>query len=182
MKRNVIWMGLFLLLTTACGTTQNKTNAESPQENTPITKEQVLAAWERMTNMVINSTEKMPAEFFSYSPIEPLASYGALVNHTAGANYLFAATVKLERPEQNEIDTDDKEAVVGNLSASFKFIKNGIQQLTNQDLNEEIEWFGSNMSRLNAILTMTDHLQREYGKNITYLRLKGIEPERSAGW
>ncbi len=152
------------------------------ENGTPISANQALSAWDRMTDMVVGSTEKMPAEFFSYSPVEPLATYGGLVSHTAGANYLFAPTVKLEAPEQADIDTNDKVAVMKNLKASFAFIRKGIEGLSDEELNEEIEWFGAKMSRLNAILTMTDHLQREYGKNITYLRLKGVAPSRSAGW
>ncbi len=149
---------------------------------TPVSAKDVLAAWDRMTQMVVESTKKMPAEHFSFSPIDPLAPYGGLVSHTAGANYLFAPTVKLEQPDMPEVDTNNKVEVVKNLEASFKFIRDGIAALSDQDLAEEIEWFGAKMSRLNAILTMTDHLQREHGKNITYLRLKGVAPERSAGW
>lgn len=182
MKNNMIGLSLMLLLAVACGPAQNQASAETKSIDTPISQAQVLAAWNRMADMVIGTTKKMPAENFTYAPTEQLAPYGSLVNHTAGANYLFSATVKQEKPESGEIDTSNKEAVIQNLEASFQFIREGIQKLTNQDLNEEIEWFGSKMSRLNAILTMTDHLQREHGKNITYLRLKGIAPERSAGW
>ncbi len=143
----------------------------------------VLEAWDRMTNMVISTTKKMPAEHFGFSPIEPLATYGDLVGHTAGANYLFGPTVNLNAPEdQMEVDSKNKDQVIQNLEESFRFIRGGIENLTNDQLFEEIEWFGSKMSRLQAILTMTDHLQREYGKNITYVRLKGIAPQRSAGW
>ncbi|MEO9964220.1 MAG: DinB family protein [Reichenbachiella sp.] len=182
MKKNMIWSVLLLLFTLACGTTQNIAESEIKNGESPISNEQVLSAWDRMTGMVVESTKKMPADHFEFSPIDGLATYGDLVNHTAGANYLFAATVKLERPERTEIDTGSKKAVIESLEASFKFIRDGIVGLSDEDLVEEIEWFGSKMSRLNAILTMTDHLQREHGKNITYLRLKGVAPERSAGW
>ena len=133
--------------------------------------------------MVIGTTKIMPAEHFDFSPIEPLAPYGALVSHTSGANFLFAATVKLDRPSDLEdINTGDKDQVIKRLEESFDFIRGGLEALTAEDLVEEIEWFGSKMSRLQAILTMTDHLQREYGKNITYVRLKGLAPAQSAGW
>lgn len=149
--------------------------------NAQITPKQALESWDRMTAMVVGTVNEMPANDFSFSPIEPLAEFSKLVNHTTGANYLFAATVKLERPK---VDTDatSKTEVIKNLEASFKFIRGGLEKLTQSDLNETIKWFGRDMSRLNAILTMTDHLQREYGKIITYVRLKGKAPVRSAGW
>lgn len=182
MKKTLFVYVVLLMTTLACEPQKSQATTGDQDNAGPISSEQVLAAWDRMTAMVVGSTQKMPAEHFSFSPVDPLAAYGDLVSHTAGANYLFAATVKLERPERNDIDTSNKEAVIKNLEESFEFIRQGIQNLTNSELNEEIEWFGSKMSRLNAILTMTDHLQREYGKNITYLRLKGVEPARSAGW
>ena len=148
-----------------------------------ITIKDVSEAWSRMGAMVVETAKLMPEEHYSFSPIDPLASFGDLVNHTTGANYLFGATVKLEKPsETKEINTSNKQEVIDGLEASFKFIGNGISKLSDQELKEEIEWFGSKMSRLQAILTMTDHLQRQHGKAITYVRLKGVAPARSAGW
>ncbi|MCB0277893.1 MAG: DinB family protein [Calditrichaeota bacterium] len=146
-----------------------------------ISQKQVLETWDRLTTMSVESVEKMPAEQFDFSPIEPLANFAKLVNHTTGANYLFAATVKLERPKVDNNATE-KTDVIKNLKKSFAFIKGGIEKLSDNDLAEQIDWFGRKMSRLNAILTMTDHLQREHGKIITYLRLKKVAPAQSAGW
>ena len=146
-----------------------------------IGQKQVLDAWEKITTMSVSSVENMPAEHFSFSPVEPLATFAGLVNHTTGANYLFAATVKLERPKVDN-DATKKADVIKNLKASFGFIKGGIEKLSDSDLSEEIDWFGRKMSRLQAILTMTDHAQREHGKVITYLRLKKVAPGRSGGW
>ena len=95
-----------------------------------ISPKTVLQAWENMASMVIGTVKLMPAEHFDFSPIEPLASYGGLINHTIGANYLFAATVKLDRPSNTpEVNISDKEDIVKNLEASFDFIRQGIRQL-----------------------------------------------------
>ncbi|MEP5613707.1 MAG: DinB family protein [Cyclobacteriaceae bacterium] len=181
MKISKLFALLLLAFIYGCSAAPAESAGDQTQGST-IAQKEVLEAWDRMTNMVVGTSRKMPAEHFSFSPVEPLAPYGALVSHTAGANFMFAATVNLERPERPEIDTNDKQAVIKNLEESFDFIKNGIKNLSDADLNEEIEWFGRKMSRLQAILTMTDHLQREYGKNITYLRLKGNAPDQSGGW
>lgn len=146
-----------------------------------ITAKEALNTWDRMSEMLLKSVDKMPAKHFNYSPIEPLADFAKLVNHTSGANFMFAATVKLENPKI-KVNGTTKDIVMKDLEKSFKFIRNGIAQLNSSELNEKINWFGRDMTRLNAILTMTDHIQREYGKIITYLRLKGVAPVRSAGW
>lgn len=156
---------------------QNKTMAQG------ISSNDVQAAWDNMTTMVVETARLMPAEHYGFVPVEPLSDFAGLINHTTGANYLFAATVNLERPDpMPRTDATKKDDVVADLEASFAFIKGGISQLSDQQLAEEIDWFGSKMSRLQAILTMTDHLQRQHGKAITYLRLKGVAPARSAGW
>lgn len=146
-----------------------------------ITAKEALSTWDRMSEMLIRSVDKMPAKHFNYSPIEPLADFAKLVNHTSGANYMFANTVKLENPKI-KVSGTSKDQVLKDLEHSFKFIREGIEKLKDSDLNEKINWFGRDMTRLNAILTMTDHIQREYGKIITYLRLKEIAPARSGGW
>lgn len=146
-----------------------------------ISQKNLLDAWDRMSKMVIETTRKMPAEHFKFAPTEEIATYGQLVDHTASANFMFGPTVN-QKGEIPEIDTSDKKAVIDKLETSFEFIRKGIKNLSDEQLAEEMEWFGSRMTRLNAILTMTDHLQREYGKNITYVRLKGVAPARSGGW
>ncbi len=73
MKRKpTLLIQLLFVLGCVCATTPGHTQANPPEG--PISKEQVLSAWNRMADMVIGSTEKMPAEHFTFSPIEPLAS------------------------------------------------------------------------------------------------------------
>ena len=123
--------------------------------NAQAIKQQDLAnAWDTMTSMFVTTTKAMPAQHFGYQPTSEIATFGGLVGHTIGANYLFGPTVdapKVDRPEFNDAK---KEEVVQNLEASFKYIKDAIDGLSDADLNEEIEWFGAKMSRLKAILTM----------------------------
>ncbi|MDT7830893.1 DinB family protein [Flavobacteriaceae bacterium S356] len=144
---------------------------------------QALKAWDNMSAMVIGTAEAMPANYYSFKPTKELRSFADQIGHTSGANYLFASVVKLTAPKPSPISgKKDKTNVVKDLKASFEFIKSGMKKLTQQDLNEEIKFFGSTMSRLQAILIMTSHLQREHGKTTIYTRLKNIAPAKSGGW
>jgi len=147
-----------------------------------IKQQDLATAWATMTNMFVTTAKAMPAQHFSYKPTSEIASFGGLVGHTIGANYLFGPTVDAPKVGRPEFDDSSKDEVVKNLEASFKYIKDAIGKLSDADLNEEIEWFGSKMSRLKAILSMTDHVEREYGKVITYARLKGVAPAGGRGW
>ncbi len=148
-----------------------------------IAPKTIAKAWDNMTTMVVETAKAMPPENYGFKPTEELRDFAEQIGHTTGANYLFASVVKLNAPDPMPTsETKEKDQVVKELKASFAFIKGGIQKLTADDLNEEIEFFGSKMSRLQAILIMTSHLQREQGKTTIYTRLKGIAPGGSSGW
>jgi uncharacterized damage-inducible protein DinB len=119
-------------------------------------------AWDNMTKMVIDTANAMPGEHYTFNPAEGLRNFTEQIGHTTGANYLFASVVKLKRPNPSPTSkTTEKAQVIKELTASFAFIKGGIQKLTQADLDEESQFFGRKMSRMQAFLIMTSHLQRE---------------------
>jgi uncharacterized damage-inducible protein DinB len=151
--------------------------------NAQIKTENLITAWDSMAKMVIETAKAMPEEYYLFKPTEDLRSFSEQIAHTAGANYLFASVVKLDRPDPSPVtDTKNKQEVIGQLDDSFAFIRGGMEKLQQEDLSEEIEFFGSKMSRLQSILIMTSHLQREQGKSTIYTRLKGVVPGPSGGW
>ena len=173
MKNSIIKKQLLLFLFVL---TINLTNAQ-------VKPSQALKAWDNMAAMVIGTAEAMLANYYAFKPTKELRSFTDQIGHTAGANYLFASVVKLTAPKPPPMSgKKDKANVLKDLKASFEFIKSGMKKLTQQDLNEEIKFFGSTMSRLQAILIMTSHLQREHGKTTIYTRLKNIAPAKSGGW
>lgn len=154
----------------------------TPAQST-IAPEAVFTTWEEMATMVIGTAEAMPTKYYAYTPHKDLRDFASQIGHTTGANYLFASVVKLTAPDPMPTsDSKEKQQVIKELKASFEFISGGLKKLSPADLNEEIEFFGKTIPRLQAILMMTSHLQREHGKTITYVRIKGVAPARSAGW
>lgn len=147
-----------------------------------IKQSDLASTWDNMTNMFLTTTKAMPAEHFTYQPTKEVAPFGALVGHTVGANYLFAPTVNGPKVDRPSFDDTKKAEVVEAMEASFKYIKDAIDKLSDSDLSQEIDWFGNKMPRLKAILSLTDHIEREYGKVITYARLKGVTPAAGRGW
>lgn len=180
MKGTNIYVGTFLLLFVSYACAPSATSQHTAEAQ-GISVDEVVEAWDRMAEMVVESAKLMPAEHFGFTPGEPLRPFAAQINHTAGANYLFADVYKQSRPDRS-VQATEKDTVIQDLEASFAFVRDGLGSLTAADLAEDVEWFGREMSRLQAILTMTDHLQREHGKTIMYLRAKGVAPAQSAGW
>ncbi len=149
-----------------------------------VTKAQLSKAWDDMTAMVVGTAKAMPAEHYGWSPAEGIAYFGRLVSHQIQANYGFAPAIfGLEKPANPPAwDDEVKDDVVKTMEASFKYIKDGIDKMTQADLDEQVEVFGNTTSRLRAVLILTAHLQREHGKAITYVRIKGVAPAGSGGW
>lgn len=61
-------------------------------------------------------------------------------------------------------------------------MKKAIAGMSQEDLSKEVEVFGTKQTRMRAVLMLTSHLQREHGKAITYVRIKGSAPAGSGGW
>jgi len=148
-----------------------------------ISAKELTTAWDNMTSMVVETAKAMPSEHYTYKPTTELRDFASQIGHTTGANYLFASVVKLERPKKMPTTkSKNKAKVVQELQDSFAFIRTGMSKLTPADLNENIEFFGRKMSRMQSILIMTSHLQREHGKTTIYTRLKKTAPGKTKGW
>lgn len=153
------------------------------QSNAQMKTKSLVTAWDSMTKMVVETAKAMPEAHYNFKPTDELRDFAEQIAHTAGANYLFGSVVKLNAPDPNPLsDTKKKKEVIEQLEGSFAFIRKGMEKLNEEDLREEIEFFGNKMSRLQSILIMTSHLQREQGKSTIYTRLKGIPPGSSGGW
>lgn len=155
-------------------------NAKAQQ----VTKAELVKAWDDMTAMVVGTAKAMPSEHYGWAPAEGVSYFGKLVSHQIQANYGFAPDIfGLPKPENSPSwDDEVKDDIVKTMEASFKYIKDGIAKMTQANLDEQVEVFGNTSSRLRAILLLTSHLQREHGKAITYVRIKGVAPAGSGGW
>lgn len=155
-----------------------------------ISTKDALAAWDKMTTMVVESARLMPADDFTFSPGAPLRNFANQLNHTTASNIGFAQSVKAGRPDFAIPDRNnppqDKAAVIDILEKSFAYFRDGLTKLSDSDLAETVPWGRpgnqKQITRLKAILIITSHLQREHGKTMMYLRAKGITPAPAGSW
>lgn len=155
-----------------------------------ITPQEVLKAWDKMTIMVVESAKLMPLEDFQFTPGEPLRNFADQLNHTTASNIGFASSVKsgapnFQIPDRNNPPQSKNEGI-NFLETSFQYYRSGLETLTQEDLEDKVLWgqVGNQreISRLQAILIVTSHLQREHGKTMMYLRAKGIKPAPAGSW
>jgi len=136
--------------------------------------------------------EAMPEATFGWRPTEGVRSVSEVYLHAAFANYICVTVSGGTVPEDvgfvmdfskaNDWDTQttDKAAVIEKLNESFDILKKRIAELTQEDLDREVEVFGMTMSVRNFMISMIAHSHEHLGQGIAYARMNDVIPPWSA--
>ena len=75
-----------------------------------------------------------------------------------------------------DTQTTNKAEIINKMDESFGILKDRVAELTDDDLNREVEVFGMNMSVRNFIITMIAHCHEHLGQSIAYARSNEVVP------
>ncbi|MEZ5041545.1 MAG: DinB family protein [Saprospiraceae bacterium] len=162
----------------------------TPLGGQPVTNDHLLGAWDTMTEMVIETARKMPAEAYGYRPAESIRSFAEQINHVTMSNIglgsmVFGKMPTFALPNRKNPPTE-KEKVIDILEKSFAYFKENLQSFKAEDLEKTVKWGPPQnqreVTKLQGLLMIYSHMQLEYGKLTVYARMKGIEPHPSGGW
>ncbi len=127
----------------------------------------------------------MPEADYAFKPTEQVRTFGQILAHVAGANYVFCSAAKAEKSpfteDHFEKSATTKAAIVKALSDSIAYCDTAYTGLTDAKAAETIAMpFGmGNAPRASALIGNTGHLQEHYGNLVTYFRIKGMVPPSS---
>ncbi len=161
------------------------TSAQSPGAN-PVS-DAVREGWTGAKNNVTRAARAMPEDKFSFRPVASVRTFGEIVAHIAGANYVFCSTARGEKApfaeDHFEKSVKSKAEILKALEAANAYCDAAYTALTDRTAGEMINAaFGSGKSaRAAALMGNTGHLQEHYGNLVTYLRINGVVPPSSAG-
>lgn len=147
-------------------------------------KQSVRSAWDAAKKNILESANITEGPGFDFKPVDTVRTFGQILGHVAGANYVFCSAAKGEKPPHAE-DAFEKlpsrDAIVKALGESMAYCDAVIAGLDEGRLGETIEMpFGMGpASRASAILLNIGHLNEHYGNLVTYFRIKGIVPPSS---
>jgi DinB superfamily len=170
MKKTVMLSGLLLL--SGLGTAQI-TLAQNPVSSV---LRDFLPGREKNT---VAAVEAMPADKFGYKPTPDQVTFGHLVGHMVGSNYLFCSKAAgVEAPKTDEVkDTDSKDALVTALKGSFAFCSEALGKMDDSKLGESTEGFGGKqVTRAFFALVLASSWADHYAETAMYLRLNGVTP------
>jgi uncharacterized damage-inducible protein DinB len=135
----------------------------------------------------------MPAEKYDFAPSAAIfaasqttdyngvRTFGAMVQHIAAANYLYASRFGGIKPDVDAKELADgklktKDEIVAALAASFAFTHKAMATLTAQNAFESVRGMNTRASVAGAVVA---HGFDHYGQLAEYLRMNGIVPPAS---
>jgi hypothetical protein len=127
----------------------------------------------------------MPEANYSFRPVASVRTFGEILAHVAGANYVFCSAAKGE-PSPHAEAAFEKTAtaraqIIKVLDESLAYCDAVYAALDDKRAGEIVELpFGMGKgARALPLMMNTGHLQEHYGNLVTYFRVKGMVPPSS---
>jgi hypothetical protein len=160
--------------------------AASSQTAAPISQA-IRSSWDGAKKNMKESADLMSEADFNFKPAGTAAdvrTFGQIVGHVAGANYVFCSAAKGEKSPFAEDAFEKaatKAAIVKALGESLTYCDAVFAGLDDKKAGETIDMpFGmGKAARAAALLGNIGHLNEHYGNLVTYLRAKGMVPPSS---
>ncbi|HET9468970.1 MAG TPA: DinB family protein [Vicinamibacterales bacterium] len=147
----------------------------------------VRTAWDGAKRNLTRSAEQMPEADYAFRPVNTVRTFGQILAHVAGANYVFCAAAKGEKSPHEEAAFEKtattRAQIMKALADSMAYCDGAIAALDDKRAAEIVELpFGMGKgARALPLMLNTGHLQEHYGNLVTYFRIKGMVPPSSQG-
>ena len=136
--------------------------------------------WTGAKRNITESADQMSEADYAFKPVDTVRSFGAILAHIAGANYVFCAPARDDKTAYEE-DRFEKTAktkaeIIKALNESIAYCDAAYTALTDKTAAEAIS---PNTARAQRLIANVGHLQEHYGNLVTYFRIKGMVPPSS---
>ena len=158
--------------------------AQSPASANPVAAG-VRTAWDGAKRNLTRSAELMPESDYSFRPVDTVRTFGQILAHVAGANYVFCSAAKGEKSPHEEAAFEKtattRAQIIKALGESIAYCDAAYAALDDKRAGETVELpFGMGKgARALPLILNTGHLQEHYGNLVTYFRVKGMVPPSS---
>lgn len=150
-----------------------------------------LSKWKGMKSYTIEVAEAMPEEKYSFKPVADENSFGFQLVHMAGNMYYLSA--KFIRGVEPPVDLKamydkvnnnqlSKKEIITYLVQAFDYAETTIAQMTDKNLEEELDYWGGHSTKRKIVFLLNDHQTHHRGQLVVYLRLNDIKPPAYRGW
>jgi uncharacterized damage-inducible protein DinB len=170
MKRLVLLLALALPVPLAAQAPAGATSAVATSRG----------VWRMMIGYVAQAAQDMPEADYAYKPVATVRSFGELIAHIAGGQYLMCAAALGETPRAEDAfeHITGKAALVEVLTQSTAYCERAYAQ-ADAEMGAATTLFGQQQTRMFAVTLNTTHVGEHYGNIVTYMRMKGMVPPSS---
>lgn len=141
----------------------------------------VRALWQQMTDYITASAEQAPDSLYAYQPTPEVRTFGQLIGHVAGAQYMFCAAAlgdSARAEDDIEKSRTTKAELVQALKESTDYCNRAYAQ-TDAATLQPLNLFGAERNRFFALTINATHNAEHYGNLVTYMRSNGMVPPSS---
>ena len=145
----------------------------------------IRQAWDDAKRNITESGDQMPEEHYGFQPTKDVRTFGQILAHIAGANYVFCSAARGEKSpyaeEAFEKTATTRAAILKALAGSMKYCDGAYALDTDTKLTEAVDlpFGGGKGPRARPLLGNIGHLNEHYGNLVTYFRMKGMVPPSS---
>lgn len=146
--------------------------------------EAFLEKWENSKTYLIEIAKAMPEDKYNFKPTEREMSFGEQLLHIKGnMDWLSTSYFTDEEFEKKKDEiTYSKEEIIAMLSNSFDAVSEIIKNTKSDALNEKVDFFAGEKTKLQILNLLQDHVTHHRGQLIVYLNLNEIVPPKYVGW
>ncbi len=159
-------------------------------------KQQMIVDWQRAKAYTQEYLDAMPADKYSYRPVDSVRSFAEQMLHFAQANagmafigtgYSNPAIQVLGNPNFGKSPTaQTKDSVVYYVKTSYDYMIDALKSMDFDKLGETVSWDlrggKRTTTRLGWLLKAFEHQTHHRGQCTVYLRLVGIRPPAERLW
>ena len=180
MRKCLIVSALALVLMPAAVVAQME--HEGGMEHGALGVNSIKPLYEQFRGWIVSSAEQAPGELYSYQPTPEVRTFGKLIGHVAGANYIFCsgATGEANPNSANLEELTSKARLVEELKKAFAYC-DGAYEMAESKAMEQTTFFGQENTRLWVLNFNATHNAEHYGNLVTYMRINGMTPPSSQG-
>jgi uncharacterized damage-inducible protein DinB len=156
----------------------------SAEAQNPVS-DAIRSQWSGVKRNISESAEQMPEANYAFKPVATVRSFGEILAHVAGANYVFCASAKGEKSpfaeDHFEKNAKTKAAIVKAVADSHAYCDGAYTAVTDATAGQLVNNpFGSGQSpRAAQLIGNVGHDNEHYGNLVTYFRIKGLVPPSS---
>jgi uncharacterized damage-inducible protein DinB len=164
------------LLVLALASLAGLAQAQQPAAPPDVAVSTVRELWQAMTNYVTRAAADLPDSLYAYKPVATVRTFGQLIGHVAGAQYMICAAALGDPPRgEDEIEKTKttKTELLAALRASTEYCGRAYAQ-TDAAAQQRTQLFGQERSRLAALGINATHNAEHYGNLVTYMRMNGL--------